>query len=322
MSARLMRRYIPVLALLASACGGSSSSTPPPTGPSGSSSGGGLTAADPAIGGTSASLPNATAVIAITASPNPAPFSGAPITDATVCAGVANTWFYTQTLTETASVSVTITSIVDRIDGVIINNVTNRSDALRPRGALTYGYRWCFTDGNSRTVQSTFSGLDANGHAISVTGPAVTLQARSASSNPNAAITVSVTPNPAPFSGAPITDAAVCAGNTNTWFYTETLVENLGVNVTISSIVDRIDGVLINNITDARDVLRARGGLTYGYRWCFTIPTSRTVQSTFSGVDANGRAVIAVGPVVTLQARPGAGLAPTALTFGGGPQRR
>jgi hypothetical protein len=108
---------------------------------------------------------------------------------------------------------------------------------------------------------------------------------------------------PVPFSGTPITDTSVCAGIRNTWHYTQTLTETTGVAVSFSTVTDRINGGVLQSDTVALP-LRARGSITYNYRWCLISSSAQTAQATFSGVDATGRAVTYVGPVVTLQAGP------------------
>ena len=104
-------------------------------------------------------------------------FSGNPITDAPECASRPNTWFFTTTLTETGGVGVSITSTVNSLDGSpqvpIAGNI-----AIAARGSVTLNRRYCFLQPTQHVVQSTFSGTDANGHAISVTAPVVILLAK------------------------------------------------------------------------------------------------------------------------------------------------
>ena len=104
-------------------------------------------------------------------------FSGNPITDPPECAGVPNTWFFTTVLTETSGVAVSITSTVNSRDGspqpAIAGNI-----AIAARGSATLNRRFCFLQPTQHVLQSTFSGTDANGHAISVTAPVVILLAK------------------------------------------------------------------------------------------------------------------------------------------------
>jgi len=117
----------------------------------------------------------------------------------------------------------------------------------------------------------------------------------------NAVLTVSVSPNPVPFSGAPI--GGVCTGSTNTWFYNVTLAETAGSNVTITRIVDRVDGSTVNDFATTLTV-PGRGSLNLPYNWCFTPPIARTLQSTYTGTDSSGRSVSITTPAITLRAKP------------------
>ena len=53
---------------------------------------------------------------------------------------------------------------------------------------------------------------------------------------------MTISPNPVPFSGQPITDIATCATRPNTWFYDQILKETGGVAVTVTRRVDTFDG--------------------------------------------------------------------------------
>ena len=121
--------------------------------------------------------PSGTASVQATTSPNPAPWSGAPITALPECAGFANTWFFNTVLAETAGVAVNLTSQVNVLDGAerpaVISNIL-----VSARGTTTLNRAFCFVGANQHTVQSTFTGNDANGHSITVATPIVTLSAR------------------------------------------------------------------------------------------------------------------------------------------------
>src|SRR5437870_113451 len=56
---------------------------------------------------------------------------------------------------------------------------------------------------------------------------------------------------------------------------------------------------ILNDIA-VNDTIAAGASLIYNYRWCFTTESTRTIQSTFSGIDANGNAITVSGAVVTL----------------------
>lgn len=115
--------------------------------------------------------PPANVIVAV--SPNPVGHSTGPIADP-ACTNIPNRWFYNETLSETRGVSVRITQRVDRLDGAMFKQGT--VDYAVPAGAsLTNSVAWCLTPDVTRTMQTTFSGTDANGNAVSVTGPPVTL---------------------------------------------------------------------------------------------------------------------------------------------------
>jgi hypothetical protein len=67
--------------------------------------------------------------------------------------------------------------------------------------------------------------------------------------------------------------------------------------------VNRLDGAdrpaVVSNI-----VINARGTATLNCGFCFVGPNQHTVQSTFTGIDANGYALTVTTPIVTLTAKP------------------
>jgi hypothetical protein len=115
-------------------------------------------------------------------------------------------------------------------------------------------------------------------------------------------LTVSVNPNPVPFSGKPITDVAGCQNRNNTWYYEQVLEETSGSNLTITSEIDMFDGFIVNNLTDIHISVPAKGKTTLTPRWCSSESREHTAQSTFGGVDANGNTFTVSGPKVTLMA--------------------
>jgi hypothetical protein len=115
-----------------------------------------------------------------------------------------------------------------------------------------------------------------------------------------ASVRVTVNPNPVPFSGAPITDAAECANYANTWFYDTVLEEFAGGSATFTTRVDTFDGKVANNLTGLRIVLGPHDTVVLHTRWCSGASTTHTAQSNFGGVDGNGNAVTASGQVAQL----------------------
>jgi hypothetical protein len=120
--------------------------------------------------------------------------------------------------------------------------------------------------------------------------------------NTTANVTLEVRPNPVPFSGAPITDAASCAGSPNTWFYDQIFTETNGVAVRFTNRTDSFDGRVTNN--GATDIqIPAKGTFTLKSRWCSSASVSHTAATTFTGTDANGHPVTASGGTVQLRSK-------------------
>jgi hypothetical protein len=113
-------------------------------------------------------------------------------------------------------------------------------------------------------------------------------------------ISVTVNPNPVPFSGKPITDVAGCANRNNTWYYELTLKESGGATVTFTSQIDAFDGFVVNNLTGIKVTVPANGELKLNPRWCSSTSDKHTSQHTFSGTDSNGNSVNLQTPVINL----------------------
>jgi len=115
-------------------------------------------------------------------------------------------------------------------------------------------------------------------------------------------VQVTVSPNPVPFSGQPITDLASCSTRPNTWFYDQVLKETGGAAVTITRRVDSFDGAA-GSATNPNLRIAANGTTSVHTRWCSVAATAHTAQSTFSGTDANGNSWTVTGPLVRLSAK-------------------
>jgi hypothetical protein len=115
-------------------------------------------------------------------------------------------------------------------------------------------------------------------------------------------VQATITPNPVPFSGQPITEVASCRDRPNTWFYDQVLRETGGVAVTITERVDSFDGAVTGR-SNPNLRIAASGSTTIRTRWCSSSASGHTAQTTFSGTDANGRSWSVTGPVVRLSAR-------------------
>jgi hypothetical protein len=123
------------------------------------------------------------------------------------------------------------------------------------------------------------------------------------SSNSSGSVTISINPNPVPFSGRPITDVAGCARRNNTWFYQLTLEETGGSPVTFHSQIDAFDGFVVNDMSGLRINLPARGRVSLNPRWCSATSGKHTAQHTFTGTDAAGNTITLQSPVVNLNSR-------------------
>lgn len=169
-SMKRMRLLFPAVACVATmlsiSCSASDSS---PTAPSDPTPPASTPAPPPAPAATSAS-------VQVTINPNPVPFSGQPVTGVASCANSKNTWFYDQILQETRGVAATFTSRIDKFDGRIVNSLTGLSLAVPASGSLTIHSRWCSSQGVAHTAQTTFSGTDARGNALTVEGPVANLR--------------------------------------------------------------------------------------------------------------------------------------------------
>jgi hypothetical protein len=115
-------------------------------------------------------------------------------------------------------------------------------------------------------------------------------------------VNIDVRPNPVPFSGAPITDVASCAGSPNTWFYDQNFTETTGVSVHFTHRNDSFDGRVTND-GSADITVPAKGTVTIHSRWCSAQSVSHTAVTTFTGTDANGHTISASGGTVTLRSR-------------------
>jgi hypothetical protein len=112
------------------------------------------------------------AVVQRTVTPNPVPFSGEPITFFPQCVGVPNTWFYDDLLTNDSSVLVTITRIVDRLDGVVTKDITV-SSPMPPGTSRITNYQWCSASPGQHLVDTTYTIVDANSQLVTIKGPGV-----------------------------------------------------------------------------------------------------------------------------------------------------
>ena len=117
-----------------------------------------------------------TGVVTVASSPTQVAWSGVP-SIGTACAGFANTWYWTDVFTETAGVSVSLTSRTPVRDGATQPDVAI-AISVPARGSFTNHMVYCGPNATQHTVQNTFHGTDANGHSITVVGPMLTMLAK------------------------------------------------------------------------------------------------------------------------------------------------
>jgi hypothetical protein len=115
--------------------------------------------------------------VQVNINPNPVPFSGVPVTDTPDCATKKNTWYYDQVFQEMSGAKVTLSSRIDFFDGFSVNNVQGLNIGVPAKGTSTLKARWCSGNATTHTAQSTFSGVDEKGNAITVTTPIIKLMA-------------------------------------------------------------------------------------------------------------------------------------------------
>jgi hypothetical protein len=114
-------------------------------------------------------------------------------------------------------------------------------------------------------------------------------------------VTVTINPDPVPYSGQPITDVSGCRNLPHTWFYEQILEETAGVAVTFNNREDFFDGRSVNKTAAANIAVPAKGKITIKSRWCSSQGVSHTAQTNFGGTDAKGNTIAINGPVARLQ---------------------
>ena len=120
-------------------------------------------------------LPPTSGSVQVDVVPNPVPFSGEPIRDAPACSGAKLTWYYEQVLRENGGSEVTFKTRIDTFDGYTVNNLTGLNIHVPANGEITLKTRWCSVTAQEHVARSSFTGTDASGKQVTVTGPNVRL---------------------------------------------------------------------------------------------------------------------------------------------------
>ena len=120
--------------------------------------------------------PSGPGALEVTITPNPVPYSEPP---AQGCS-LPHTWQYTQVLRNTGGTTITISDRVNFFDGARTGEATGLGIVIQPGGShtVTPQTRWCSTNNIEHSARSDWSGSDANGAPIALTGPNVRLLPR------------------------------------------------------------------------------------------------------------------------------------------------
>jgi hypothetical protein len=70
---------------------------------------------------------------------------------------------------ETAGVAVTINSETHRFDGAVVSNRNGMGMSVPANGTVTIRRRWCSATATEHTTQTTMTGTDASGNAVTLT---------------------------------------------------------------------------------------------------------------------------------------------------------
>ena len=111
-----------------------------------------------------------------------------------------------------------------------------------------------------------------------------------------------VDPEPVPYSGRPITDAAGCKILPHTWYYDQYIHAETGVPVTFTERENFLDGRFVSKST-ASFTLAGNGTVILHTRWCSGYAKAHYAQSRFKGRDEYGEAITISGPWVRLLAQ-------------------
>jgi hypothetical protein len=131
---------------------------------------------------------------------------------------------------------------------------------------------------------------------ITVTGAGGTVQL-TVMQRPPAAVMMVASPNPVGWGSDLIIPG--CEAIPNQRDYDEAFTESTGIAVTLTRRINRVNGSVFNDITINRAIPAGGSGLNVA-TWCFSSDATRTISSEFRGTDADGNAIVFVGPDVVL----------------------
>ena len=113
------------------------------------------------------------------------------------------------------------------------------------------------------------------------------------------ALSVSISPNPVPWSNDPVPNCNLA----NRWHYEQTLTNTGGTTLTISDRADFFDGVQVSTRSGLGIVLAPGQDTTITTSWCSANNIEHRAQTNFSGSDESGNRVTFTGTTVRLQPR-------------------
>lgn len=114
-----------------------------------------------------------------------------------------------------------------------------------------------------------------------------------------AAFSVTVTPNPVPWSGEPVPNCNLA----NRWHYDQILRNTGGRRVTVSDRTDFFDGARVSTRSGLGIVLEPGAETTIRTRWCSANNIEHRAQTNWSGSDETGARIDVNGVVVRLLPR-------------------
>jgi hypothetical protein len=112
-------------------------------------------------------------------------------------------------------------------------------------------------------------------------------------------LTVTITPNPVPWSGEPAPNCNLA----NRWRYEQTLRNTGGTRVTISDRADAFDGVEVSKRSGLDIVLEPGADAAVTTEWCSSNNIEHRARTSFSGSDDSGNRVTFAGTTVRLLPR-------------------
>ena len=110
-------------------------------------------------------------------------------------------------------------------------------------------------------------------------------------------MSVSISPNPVPWSGAAVSGCNLA----NRWHYEQVLTNTGGTTVTVSDRVDFFNGTEVRRRGDLGIVLEPGAEARIATEWCSSNNIEHRAQTNFSGSDADGNPVTVAGTTVRLQ---------------------